>query len=89
MRSFTPTRTASSTDGQQEGLVISVNVVPPVSLVPSQKRKTASSGRGARSSGVCLLTGEATGFRAQGVAVNEKEKCSLVDLSVPGAPKLV
>ena len=35
-RSFTPTHAVSSNGGQQEFLVISATVVPPVSSVPSQ-----------------------------------------------------
>ena len=32
-----------------------------------------------------VQTDEVTGFRAEGVAVDEKEKCCLAELSVPGA----
>ena len=38
-RAFTPTRVVFSSDGQQEGLDISVTVVPPVASVPSQGRQ--------------------------------------------------
>ena len=88
-RSFTPTRVVSSSDGQQEGLDISTTVVPPVSSVPSQGRQPLKAGAPVQA-WRALPTDEVTGFWAEGVAVDEKENCCLVNLSVPRvAVKLV
>ena len=59
-------------------------MVPPVSSVPSQGRRPPESGAPV-TAWRALQTGEVTGFRAEGVAVDEKEKDCLADLSVPGA----
>ena len=56
-----------SSNGQQEGLDISVTVVPPVSSVPSQGRQPPEIG---------AQTDEVTGFEAEGVAVDEKSSDS-------------
>ena len=83
-RSFTPTRAVFSSDGQQKGLGISATVVPPVPSVPSQGRQPPEAGA-PDSAWRALQTDEVTVFRAEGVAFDEKEKCYLADLSVPGA----
>ena len=67
-----------------EGLDISATVVPPVSSVPFQGRQP-SKARGPVPAWRALQTNEVTGFRAESVAVDKKEKCCLADLSVPGA----
>ena len=83
-RFFTPTRTVFSGDGQKEGLDISTTVGPPVSSVPSQRRPPLKAGAPAPA-WRALQTNEVTRFRAEVVAVDEKEKCCLADLFVPGA----
>ena len=84
MHSLTPTHAVFWSDGQQEGLDISATVVPPVSSVPSQGRQPPRVGAPAPA-WRALQTKEAIGFRAEGVAVDEKETCCLADLSVLGA----
>ena len=84
MRSFTPTRAVFSSDGQQEGLNISATVVPAVSSVPSQGQQPPEAGAPVPA-WRALQINEVTGFRAEGVAIDEKKKCCLADLSVPGA----
>ena len=66
-----------SSDSQQEGLDISVPIVPTVSSVPSQKKQPpeAEAPVPARHA---LQTGEITEFWADGVAVDEMEKCCFV-----------
>ena len=59
-------------------------MVPPVSWVPSQGRQPSEAGAPVPAWGA-LQTGEVTGFWAEGVAVDEKEKCCLVDVSILGA----
>ena len=75
---------ASSSDGQQEGLDISATVVPPMSSVPSQGRQPPEAGARVPA-WRALQTDEVTRFRAEGVADDEKGKCCLADLPVPGA----
>ena len=58
--------------------------MPPVSSVPSQGRQPLEAGAPVPA-WRALQTNEVTGFRAEGVAVDEKEKCCLADLSVSGA----
>ena len=82
-RSFTPTRAVFSSDGQQEGLDIRATVVPPVSSVPSQGRQPPEAVE-PLPAWRTVQTDEVTGFRAEGMAVDEKEKGSLANLSVPG-----
>ena len=52
--------------------------------MPSQGRKPPEAGT-LVPAWLALQTDEVTGFRAEGVAVDEEEKCCLADLSVPGA----
>ena len=72
-RSFTPTRAGFSSDGKQEGLDISPTVVPPMSSVPSQGRQPPEAGAPVQA-WRALRTDEVARFRAEGVAVDEKEK---------------
>ena len=75
-RSSTPSRAVFSSDGQQEVLEISITEVPPVSSVPSQGRQSPEAGAPVPA-WRALQTDAATGFRAEGVTVDEKEKCCL------------
>ena len=59
-------------------------MVPLASSVPSQERQPPEAGASVPA-WRALQTDEVTGFRAEGVAVDEKEKCCLTELSVPGA----
>ena len=59
-------------------------MVPPVSSVPSQGRQPPGAGAPVPA-WRALQTDEVTGFRAEGVASDEKEKCCLADLSIPGS----
>ena len=59
--SFTPTPAVFSNDGQQEGLVISTTVMPPVSSVPSQGRQPPEAGAPVPA-WRALQTSEVTGF---------------------------
>ena len=83
-RSCTLTRDVFSSERQQEGLDISTTVVPSVSSEPSPGRQPLEAGA-PEPAWRALQTNEVTGFRAEGVAVDEKEKSCLVDLCVPGA----
>ena len=84
VRSFTPTRAVFPSDGQHEGLNISATVMRPVSSLPSQGRKPSEAGAPVPAWRT-LQTDEVTGFGAEGVVVDEKEKRCLADLSVPRA----
>ena len=79
-----PTRAVFSSDLQQEGLDISATMVPLVSWGPSQGRHPPEA-RVLVPAWRALQTDEVTGFRAECVSVDEKEKCCFDDLSVPGA----
>ena len=81
---FTPTRVVFTSDRQQEGLDVSATLVPPLSSVPSQGRQPPGAGAPV-SAWRTLQTDDVTGFRAEGMAVDEKEKCCLADLFVAGA----
>ena len=59
-------------------------MTPSVSSVPSQGRQPPEAGAPV-SAWRALQTDEVTWFRAEGVSVDEKEKCCLADLSVPEA----
>ena len=83
-RSFTPTRAVFSNVGQQEGLDIRATVMPPVSSVPFQGRQPSEAGASVPA-WRALQIDEVTRFRAEGEVVDEKDKCCLSDLSVPGA----
>ena len=83
-RSFTPTHAVFSSVRQQEGLDISATVVPPVSSVPSQGRQPPEAGAPILACRV-LQIDEVNDFWAESVAVDEKEKFCLADLSVPRA----
>ena len=74
-----PTRAVFWIDSQREGLDISAAVVPPVASVPFQGRQPPQAGAPVPA-WRALQTGEVTRFRAEGVAVDEKEKCCLTDL---------
>ena len=69
----TPTRAVSLSDGQQEGLDISAIVMPPVSSVPSQGRQSLEP-EALVPAWRALQAGDIAGFRAEDVAVDEKEK---------------
>ena len=58
--------------------------MPPVSSVPSQGRQPLEA-EAPVPAWCALQADEVTGFRAEGVAIDEKEKCCLANLSVPGA----
>ena len=83
-RSFSPTHAVFSSDGQQESLDISATMVPPVLSVPSQGRQPPET-EVPVPAWCALQTDEDIGFWAKSAAVDEKEKCCLADLSVPGA----
>ena len=83
-RSFTPTRAVFWNVGQQEGLDISATVMPPASSVPSQGQQPPEVGASVPA-WRALQIDEVTRFWAEGEVVDEKEKCCLSDLSVPGA----
>ena len=59
-------------------------MLPPVSSMPSQRRQPPEAGAPVPAWRT-LQTDEVTGFWVEVVAVYEKEKCCLTDLSVPGA----
>ena len=77
-----PTRALFSSDRQQEGLNISSTVVPPVSAVPFQGRQPPEAGAPIVA-WHALQTNDITRFRAEGMAVDEKQKCCLADSPVP------
>ena len=78
-----PTDAVYSSDGQREALGISPTRVQPVLSVPSEGRQRLEAGVPVPA-WRALQTDEVTGFRAEGVAVDEKQKCCLAYLTVPG-----
>ena len=68
-----PTRAFFWSNGQQEGLDISTTVEPPASSVPSQGRQP-SEAEVLVPAWRALQTNEVTGFRVEGVAIDEKNK---------------
>ena len=68
---LTPMRAVYFSDKQREGLDISARVVRPVSSVPSQSREPPGAGTPVPA-WRALPTDEVTGFRAEGVAIDEK-----------------